>query len=132
MESSPELAGALYVDGHVRIYHGGKTDLPKRFVSRERLCLRGTTDYWVNDALGQPFFLVSRPVDQGMLEALRNDIVPRLLEDIPGQPSAEALEKDPYLDPRRKEKALNLPEVFTPEDHRASPNWPNSARKESS
>jgi transposase len=98
MESSSELAGALYVDGHVRIYHGGKTDLPKRFVSRERLCLRGTTDYWVNDALGQPFFLVSRPVDQGMLEALRNDIVPRLLEDIPGQPSAEALEKDPYLE----------------------------------
>jgi transposase-like protein len=98
MESSPELAGALYVDGHVRVYHGGKTDLPKRFVSRERLCMRGTTDYWVNDALGRPFFLVSRPVDQGMLEALRNDIVPRLLEDIPGQPSAEALEKDPCLE----------------------------------
>ena len=97
MESSPELAGALYVDGHVRIYHGGKTELPKRFVSRERLCLRGTTDYWVNDALGQPFFLVSRPVDHGMLEALRNDIVPRLLEDVPGQPSTEALETDPYL-----------------------------------
>ena len=98
MERSPELAGALYVDGHVRVYHGGKTELPKRFVSRERLCLRGTTDYWVNDALGQPFFLVSRPVDHGMLEALRNDIVPRLLEDVPGQPSAEALENDPYLE----------------------------------
>ncbi len=98
MENAPELAGALYVDGHVRVYHGGKTDLPKRFVSRERLCLRGTTDYWVNDALGQPFFLVSRPVDHGMLEALRNDIVPRLLEDVPGQPSAEALENDPYLE----------------------------------
>jgi len=96
MESSPELAGVLYVDGHVRVYHGGKTELPKRFVSRERLCLRGTTDYWVNDALGQPFFFVSRPVDQGMLEALRSDIVPRLLEDVPGQPSTEELENDPY------------------------------------
>lgn len=97
MEDSPELAGTLYVDGHVRVYHGGKTELPKRFVSRERLCLRGTTDYWINDALGQPFFLVSRPVDRGMLEALRTDIVPRLLEDVPGQPTTQQLESDPYL-----------------------------------
>jgi transposase len=97
MEDSPELVGTLYVDGHVRVYHGGKTELPKRFVSREKLCLRGTTDYWINDALGQPFFLVSRPVDRGMLEALRTDIVPRLLKDVPGQPSAEQLESDPHL-----------------------------------
>lgn len=96
MEASPELAGVLYVDGHVRVYHGGKTALPKRFVSRERLCLRGTTDYWVNDALGQPFFFVSRPVDKGMLEALSIDIVPRLLKDVPGQPSDEELETDPH------------------------------------
>jgi hypothetical protein len=96
MEESPELAGVLYVDGHVRVYHGGKTDLPKRFVSRERLCMRGTTDYWINDARGQPFFFVSRPIDKGMIEALRNDIVPRLLEDVPGQPSNEELEDDPY------------------------------------
>lgn len=97
MEDSPDLAGALYVDGHVRVYHGGKTKLPKRFVSRERLCLRGTTDYWINDALGQPFFVVNRPVDQGMLEALRTDIVPRLLKDVPLQPSDEDLETDPHL-----------------------------------
>ncbi len=60
------------------------------------LCLRGTTDYWVNDALGQPYFVVDRTVDQGMLEALRADIVPRLLEDIPGQPSEEDLQDDPH------------------------------------
>ena len=24
------------------------TKLPRRYVSREKLCLRGTTDYWVN------------------------------------------------------------------------------------
>jgi hypothetical protein len=94
MESAPDLAGALYVDGHVRVYHGSKTALPKRFVSRERLCLRGTTDYWINDALGQPFFVVSRPVDQGMLEALRTDIVPQLLNDVPGQPTEEDLKND--------------------------------------
>ena len=32
-----------------------------------------------------------------MLEALRSDIVPRLLEDVPGQPTEEALEADPFL-----------------------------------
>ena len=97
LEQSPELAGNLYVDGHVRVYHGSATKLPRRFVSRQRLCLRGITDYWVNDALGQPFFAVERAVDQGMLEALRHDIVPRLLQDVPGQPTEKALEDDSYL-----------------------------------
>jgi len=97
MEQFPELAGNLYVDGHVRIYHGHKTKLPRRFVSRQRLCLRGITDYWVNDALGQPYFVVERTVDKGMLEALRSDIVPRLLQDVPGQPSEKELKENPYL-----------------------------------
>ena len=77
MEAAPELAGAVSVDGHVRLYHGQQTELPRRYVARQRLCLRGTTDYWVNDALGQPFFVIERPIDQGMLEALRSDMMPR-------------------------------------------------------
>jgi transposase len=97
MERNPELAGTLYVDGHVRLYHGKQTQLPRRYVARQRLCLRGTTDYWVNDALGQPFFSVERPVDHGLLEALRSDVVPRLLKEVPSQPTAEQLKADPYL-----------------------------------
>jgi transposase len=97
MEQSPELAGTLYVDGHVRLYHGKQTQLPRRYVARQRLCLRGTTDYWVNDALGQPFFSVERPIDHGLLEALRNDVVPRLLKEVPRQPTADQLQADPYL-----------------------------------
>jgi len=96
MEQEPELAGILYVDGHVRLYHGKLTKLPRRFVSRQRLCLRGTTDYWVNDALGQPFFSIERPIDHGILEAIENDVVPRLLNDVPGQPTKDELEADPY------------------------------------
>ena len=96
LKAAPELAGALYVDGHVRLYHGGQTKLPRRYVSRQRLCLRGTTDYWVNDILGQPFFAVDRPIDHGLLEALRSDIVPRLLKDVPGQPTKEELKADRY------------------------------------
>ena len=96
LQTSEEWAGTLYVDGHVRLYHGHQTPLPRRYVARQRLCLRGTTGYWVNDALGQPFFVVDRPIDQGLLEALESDIVPRLLEDVPGQPTPEQLATDPY------------------------------------
>ena len=58
LQASGEWAGTLYVDGHVRLYHGDQTPLPRRYVARQKLCLRGTTGYWVNDALGQPFFVV--------------------------------------------------------------------------
>jgi hypothetical protein len=97
MESSPALSGYLYVDGHVRVYHGNQTRLPRRYVSRERLCLRGMTDYWVNDALGQPFFVVTTALTSGLIAMLRGEIIPRLLKDVPDQPSKKALEEDLYL-----------------------------------
>jgi len=97
MEAEPKEAGYLYVDGHVRVYSGNLANLPRRYVSRQKLCLRGTTDYWVNDAVGQPFFVVSKSVTSGLAEALLKDIVPELLESVPSQPSAEALDKDDLL-----------------------------------
>ena len=97
MQTAPAAVGTLYVDGHVRVYHGSQSALPRRYVSRQRLCLRGTTDYWVNDALGLPFFVVEKPVDPGLLAVLRADIVPRLLRDIPAQPSEQELEGNPHL-----------------------------------
>ena len=95
-ESDPETVGTLYVDGHVRVYHGSATALPRRYVSRQRLCLRGTTDYWVNDGLGMPFFAVEKAVDPGLIEVLRTDIVPRLLRDVPDQPSERELREHPH------------------------------------
>ena len=91
MEAEPEAAGILYVDGHVRLYHGKQTKLPRRYVSRERLCLRGTTDYWVNDHIGRPFFVVATPFTFGLLKVLRDDIVTRLIQDVPDQPTQEEL-----------------------------------------
>jgi len=91
MEADPDAAGVLLIDGHVRVYHGGLTKLPRQFVSREKLCLRGITDFWVNDAVGRPFFMVQKVVDAGLLNVLRSDIVPRLLNDVPNQPSDEEL-----------------------------------------
>ena len=97
LQGDPEAAGTLYIDGHVRVYHGEQTKLPKKYVSRQRLCLRGTLDYWVNDAVGRPFFVVEKAINPGMLTTLENDIVPRLLEDIPHQPTAQQLQANPHL-----------------------------------
>lgn len=92
--TEPDSAGVFCVDGHVRVYHGALTKLPRRYVTRERLCLRGTTDYWANALDGRPFFVVTRAVDPGLLTVLREDIVPRLLVD-----SAEAVSPSPVLGP---------------------------------
>jgi len=97
LESDKQAAGFLYIDGHVRVYHGGLTKPPRRFVSRERLCLRGTTDYWVNDAIARPFFVVEKQIDPGMLKTLEQDIIPQLLEDVPDQPDPEVFDKNPTL-----------------------------------
>ena len=97
MEADPEEAGYLYVDGHVRVYHGAGTLLPRRYVSRERLCLRGTTDYWINDALGRPFFVVSKAVTDGLAATLLDEIVPELLASVPCQPTQAQLDADPLL-----------------------------------
>lgn len=95
MEADPQSAGCLYVDGHVRVYHGSLTELPRRYVARQRICLRGTTDYWVNAMDGQPFFVVSQAVDPGLIQVLEQQIVPRLLREVPDQPTQAELEADP-------------------------------------
>jgi len=51
-QQSSELV--FYADGHVRVYHGDLTELPRHYVARERLCLRATSDYWINWPQAQP------------------------------------------------------------------------------
>lgn len=97
MNEAPEQAQVCYVDGHVRVYHGEQTKLPKHFVSRQRLCLRAAVEYWVNAMDGQPFFIVHQDVDPGLIKVLEADIIPRLLHDVPGQPSIAALVSDRLL-----------------------------------
>jgi hypothetical protein len=97
MEHDVQAAGVLLIDGHTRVYHGSLTKLPRRYVSRERLCLRATTDYWVNALDGQPFFCITKPIDPGLIKTLETDIIPRLLKDIPNQPDTQALAADLHL-----------------------------------
>ena len=95
MAAAPEQAGVLYVDGHVRVYNGSQTQLPRHYVARQRLCLRATTDYWVNAMDGQPFFVVNQVVDPGLIQVIEQDIVPRLEQRLPQHVAQEALDTDP-------------------------------------
>jgi transposase len=61
--------GFLYVDGHVRVYHGRHT-IPKAHVARMRLSMPATSDYWVNDTAGDPLFVVTAEANAGLVTML--------------------------------------------------------------
>ena len=97
MHQNVELAGVLYLDGHKDICYGKENKLPRSYISRLRLAMRATTDYYVCDKLGQPFFSISKSISGSMIEVIKTDIVPRLENDVPNQPDQEALLNDPFL-----------------------------------
>ena len=68
--------GFLYLDGHVRVYHGQHA-LPKAHVARMRISMPATSDYWVNDTAGDPLFVVTAQVNAGLVKML-----PGMLEQI--------------------------------------------------
>ena len=63
------VMGFLYVDGHVRTYHG-KHIIPKAYVTRARLAAPATTDYWVNDKSGDPVFVVTAEANASLTRML--------------------------------------------------------------
>ncbi|MEO7050007.1 MAG: putative transposase, partial [Ferruginibacter sp.] len=97
MLTNPDLAGVLYIDGHINIYYGHTTNMPRRFTSRLRLCMSGSTDYYVNDKTGQPFFVVSEAINSGMIEQIKTSLLPRLEKEVPAQATAEELLQNPKL-----------------------------------
>ena len=61
--------GFLYLDGHVRVYHGQHT-LPKAHVARMRISMPATSDYWVNDSAGDPLLVVTAEANAGLVKML--------------------------------------------------------------
>jgi len=61
--------GFLYVDGHVRVYHG-QHRLPKAHVAQMRLSVPATSDYWVNDAAGDPLLVITAEANAGLVKML--------------------------------------------------------------
>jgi transposase len=69
VEQRGKTMGFLYVDGHVRVYHG-KRNIPKAHVARRRLAMPATTDYWINEQAGDPLFVVTAEANAGLVKML--------------------------------------------------------------
>jgi transposase len=71
------LMGFLYIDGHVRAYHGQRAISSSAYVARRHLAMPASTDYWVNDRSGDPLLVITGEVDAALTKAL-----PRLLREV--------------------------------------------------
>ena len=71
----------FYIDGHVRIYHGHKANLPLKYISRQKLCLSATTEYWVNDIQGLPFLVYMGELNEKMQDVIEHQVIPELKAD---------------------------------------------------
>lgn len=78
VELRGKAMGFLYVDGHVRVYHGQHA-LPKAHVARMRLSMPATSDYGVNDRSGDPLFVVTAEANAGLVKML-----PGILDQVRG------------------------------------------------
>ncbi len=78
VRDNADAVGVLYVDGHVRPYHGTAHTLPKAYVTRRRLSMPATADVWVNQCDAQPLFVVTAPANDGLIARLRQEILPEV------------------------------------------------------
>ena len=69
VELRGDAVGFLYVDGHVRVYHGAR-QIPKTHVARMRLALPATTDYWLNDQAGDPLLVLTAEANDHLTHML--------------------------------------------------------------
>ena len=94
---SEEETNIFYVDGHVEVYSGYLANLPKKFVSRQKLCLPGMTEFWVNNMDGLPYFYVTGQVNEKLQEVLEKEIIPQLIKLTANTTYQAALDADPLL-----------------------------------
>jgi hypothetical protein len=64
----------FYIDGHVRIYSGYLSHLPKHFVSREKLCLSSTLEFYVNTFDGLPLMVITGELNEKLKDAIEEAI----------------------------------------------------------
>ncbi len=123
-KEQPELLGFLYVDGHVRPYHGRKHALPKTHVPRRRLCMPATTDYWVNDAFADPLFYVTAPGNEGLLATLNEAVLPGVRELVgPGRRVTLVMDRECWSPKSFENWSQNGFDVLTYRKGRYDP-WP--------
>jgi hypothetical protein len=77
VEQRGHLMGFLYVDGHVRAYHGERQISSNAYVARRHLAMPASTDYWINDSSGDPLLVITGEIDAALTKAM-----PRLLREV--------------------------------------------------
>jgi hypothetical protein len=92
--STDEENEFYYIDGHIQVYYGHNAKLGKKHVSRQKLCLPGMQEFWVNNKDGMPYFYVTGNVNEKLQFAIVNEIIPKLINDIPCKYSDKELEAD--------------------------------------
>ncbi|MFU8842010.1 MAG: putative transposase [Nitriliruptoraceae bacterium] len=79
----PETVGFVYIDGHVRAYHGTRR-LPKAHVARMRISMPATLETWVSDQHGDPIFAVIAPPSASTAAEVRR-LLPELKQLVDGR-----------------------------------------------
>jgi transposase-like protein len=77
-KAEPKELALLYVDGHVRPYHGRKHALPKHYVQQRGRPMPGTKDFHVNDRRADPLFFVTAEATEGLLEIVDTSLLPEV------------------------------------------------------
>ena len=77
LEEHPSALATLYVDGHVRAYHGHHR-IGQTHISRLKRVMRAEMDYWVHQADGQPLLVIHEAVESSFREALRDRVLPEI------------------------------------------------------
>lgn len=70
--------GILYVDGHVRPYHGRTHKLPKLHVQQRGRAMPGTKDFHVGDRRADPLFFVTAEANEGLLTMIETEVIPEV------------------------------------------------------
>jgi hypothetical protein len=76
--ATPKELALLYVDGHVRPYHGRTHVLPKHHVQQRGRPMPGTKDFHVNDRRADPLFFVTAEATEGLLAMLDSTLLPEV------------------------------------------------------
>jgi hypothetical protein len=77
-KAAPRELALLYVDGHVRPYHGRTHVLPKHHVQQRGRPMPGTKDFHVNDRRADPLFFVTAEATEGLLAMLDSTLLPEV------------------------------------------------------
>lgn len=75
-ERASEMA-TLYVDGHVRVYHG-KHRVGKTYVTRTKSVMRGQTDYWVHLSSGDPLLVIHDWTNGAFSQVMAEQVLPEI------------------------------------------------------